>query len=108
MPNPTVTNVFAASNAVDVVLGTSISVTFSESINTDTFNNATFVLTGPNLSSIVPPDRLVADNPTPAQGTGPILGLYSFSTKTYQPWSPFTSYSVNAQVVDGNGNVQTV
>lgn len=108
MPNPTVINVAPAPNATDVILGSSITVTFSTAIDTDSFNNATFVLTGPNLSSIVTPDQLVEADPTPAQGSGYILGLFGFSTKTYQLWQPFTNYSAGAQILDSNSNVQTV
>lgn len=108
MPNPTIVSVTPVPNATDVVLGSSIVITFSEPIDTDSYNNATFVLTGPNLSTIVTDQQLIEYNPKPAQGRGYILGSFNFSTKTYQPWAPFTVYALNAQVVDSNGNVQTV
>jgi hypothetical protein len=107
MSNPTVTNVVPAPDARDVVLGESIQVTFSTSIDTDSLNNATFALTGPNLSSIVTPDQLVETNPTPAQGRGFILGTFGFSTRTFQNWAAFTAYHIGDQVVDSNGNAQT-
>ena len=107
MPNPTIVNVYPAPNAQDVILGASIVVTFSEPIDVDSFNNATFALTGPNISSVVTPDQLVESNPTPYQGTGYILGTFGFSTKTYLPWAAFTNYAIGAQIVDSNGNVQT-
>lgn len=107
MSNPTVTNVSPAPSAVDVVLGDSIVITFDRQIDTDSFNNSTFALTGPNLSSIVTPDQLVEKNPTPAQGRGYILGTFGFSTKTFSAWAPATHYAIGDQVVDSNGNVQT-
>lgn len=107
MSNPAVTNVFPTPNMTDVVLGESIVVTFSEPIDLDSFNNSTFALTGPNLSSIVTPDQLVEKNPTPSQGRGYILGTFGFSTKTFVNWAAFTSYHIGDQVLDSNGNVQT-
>lgn len=106
--NPTVVSVKPSPNATDVVLGSSIVVTFSKAIDTDSFNNATFVLTGPNLSSIVTNEQIVEYNPQPAQGRGYILGTFGFSTLTYNPWAGGTAYHVGDQVVDSNGNVQTV
>lgn len=107
MSNPTVVNVVPVPNATDVVLGSSIVVTFSEAIDTDSFNNATFALTGPNISSIVTPDQLVEAQPAPSQGRGYILGTFGFSTKTFQLWSPFQNYHIGDQVADSNGNAQT-
>ena len=106
--NPTVLSVIPTPNSTDVVLGSSIVVTFSTAIDTDSFNNATFALTGPNLSSIVTDQQLVEENPQPAQGRGYILGTFGFSTKTYQNWQPFFNYHVGAQILDSNSNVQTV
>lgn len=108
MANPSVVNVSPAPNATDVVLGESIIVTFSEPINTDSLNNATFALTGPNLSSILTPDQLTLANPQPSQGRGYILGTFAFSTVTLAAWAPFTNYAVGAVVVDSNGNMETV
>jgi len=108
MSNPTIISVTPAANAVDVVLGSSIIVIFSEPIDTDSVNNSTFVLTGPDYSSLVTPGQLVEVNPTPSQGRGYVLGTFGFSTKTYTAWAPVTAYAVGIQVLDSNGNVQTV
>lgn len=105
--NPTVTNVSPAPNMADVVLGSSIQVTFSKPINTDSFNNATFVLSGPGPVEIVTPLQLIEKNPEPARGKGYILGTFSFSTVTFSPWAPYTPYHAGNQVVDSNGNAQT-
>jgi len=102
-----VTNVSPLPSAIDVVLGTSLLVTFSGPINVDSFNNATFALTGPNLSSIVSPQQLIEFNPQPAQGRGYILGTFSFSTLTYLPWVAGTAYHIGNQIIDSNSNVQT-
>lgn len=107
MSNPTVINVTPAPGATDIVLGSSIVITFSKAIDTDSFNNATFVLVGPNFSSIVTPDNLVEQPPSSAQGQGYILGNYAFSTKTYPQWAPATIYHIGDQVIDSNGNAQT-
>src|SRR5271170_1380896 len=108
MPNnPAVTNVTPAPNAQDIVLGSSIQITFNKPINTDTFNNATFVLSGPGPVEIVTPLQLIEKNPGPALGKKYILGTYAFSTVSFSPWSPFTPYNVGQQVVDSNGNAQT-
>jgi hypothetical protein len=107
MPNPTVTSVLPAPNATDVVLGSSILVTFSEPINTDTLNNATFALTGPGPVEIVTVHQIQELNPEPARGKGYILGTFTFSTVTFKPWVAFTAYHIGDQVVDSNGNAQT-
>src|SRR5271163_1739819 len=107
MSNPTVTNVSPTPNVVDAVLGSSIQVTFSKPIDTDTFNNSTFALSGPGPVEIVTALQIVEKNPEPARGKGYILGNFSFSTATFNPWVPFTAYAVGAQVVDSNGNAQT-
>lgn len=108
MSNPTIVNVVPAPNARDVVLGSSIIVTFSEPIDVDSYNNATFALTGPNRTSIITPTQLIEIQPEPSQGSGYVLGEFGFSTLTYSPWQPFTNYNVGIQVVDSNGNVETV
>lgn len=108
MVNPTIVNVSPAPGATDVVLGQSIVVTFSEPIDTDSVNNGTFVLTGPGLGTIITSDQIIEQSPTPSVARGYILGNFGFSTLTYSPWAPFTAYHVNDQVVDSNGNVQTV
>lgn len=92
----------------DVVLGSSIIVVFSEPIDTDSVNNSTFALTGPNFSSIVTTSQLIEANPMPAQGKGYILGTFGFSTVTLFAWAPFHAYNVGHQVFDSNNNVQTV
>src|SRR5271157_4033366 len=107
MSNPTITSVSPAPGATDIVLGSSIVVTFSTAIDTDSVNNATFALTGPNLASIVTPAQLVEFEPQPAQTRGYILGLFAFSTKNYQLWQPMNLYHVGDQIADANGNVQT-
>lgn len=106
--NPSIINVSPPPNMTDVILGSSIVVTFSEPIDTDSFNNSTFALTGPNFSSIVTPSQLIESNPMPGQGRGYILGTFGFSTLYIAPWAAFTAYNVGAQAVDSNGNVQTV
>lgn len=108
MSNPTIVSVTPNPNSTDIVLGSSIVVIFSKAIDTDSFNNSTFALTGPNFSSIVGPHQLVEQNPMPAQGKGYILGTFGFSTNTYSNWASFTVYTVGEQVVDSNGDVQTV
>src|SRR5271170_3013173 len=108
MANPTIVNVSPAPNATDVVLGSSIVVTFSEPIDTDSFNNATFALTGPGLGTIITREQIIQQSPTPSVARGYILGNFGFSTLTYQPWAPFTAYHVGNQVYDSNNNVQTV
>jgi len=108
MSNPTILSVVPIANATDVVLGSSIIVVFSEPIDTDSINNATFVLTGPDYSSVISPGQFTEVNPIPSQGRGYILGTFGFSTKTYLVWAPITAYAVGAQVLDSNGSVQTV
>jgi len=108
MSNPTIVSVQPGPNATDIVLGSSIVVTFDQPIDTDSFNNGTFALTAPDPTSIITPDQLADEDPVAIQGRGFILGTFGFSTKMYQPWQPFVAYHVNDQVVDSNGNVQTV
>lgn len=80
MSNPVVTSVSPTPNATDIVLGQPIVVTFDQLINTDSINNATFALIGPNLSSIVTPEQIVEDTPVPQVGTGYTLGTFGFAT----------------------------
>lgn len=106
--NPAVVNVIPAPNATDIVLGTDIIVTFSEPINTDSFNNATFTLVGPSQTAIVTPQQLVEEPPDSVPGRGFILGTYAFSTVTLSTWVAGYPYVVGNAIVDSNGNLQTV
>jgi hypothetical protein len=106
--NPTILSVSPAAGVTDVVLGAPIVITFNKAIDTDSFNNATFVLTGPDLAEIVTVHQIIQQTPVPSYGNRYILGTFGFSTKTYSPWAPGQIYHVGDQVIDINGNAQTV
>jgi len=107
MTNLAVSTVSPADGATDVVLGTPVTVTFNGVIDTDSFNNATFVLTGPDLAEIVTVNQIIEQTPTPVYGNRYILGTFGFSTKTFSPWVAGQSYHVGDEVIDNNHNSQT-
>jgi hypothetical protein len=93
MSNPTVTNVVPAPDSTDSVLGQPIVVTFDQILNTDSVNNATFALTGPDFSSMVTADQIIEINPEPSLGRDFILGTYAFATVSGKTVLTFTPAS---------------
>ena len=75
MANPTIVSVTPASNATDVILGTSIVVTFSTLIDLSTVNSNTFSLTGVSGSQILTPNQLIQSDPGFITGRNFIPGL---------------------------------
>ncbi|MGI4814011.1 MAG: Ig-like domain-containing protein [Janthinobacterium lividum] len=66
----------------DVVLGTSIVVTFDSLMNTATITPATFSVTDPNQTQILTSTQLIASDPKVLTGREFINGTFTFSTNS--------------------------
>ena len=102
MSAPVILSVIPTTNAVDVILGTLIIMTFDQVINTATLNSQTFSLTGPGKASLVDGASMLLDKPTLEREY--IIGKFTFSTNSNnqtvaiftpdKPLQPNTTYAV--------------
>jgi len=90
MSAPSVVSVAPVDDAVDVVLGTNITVTFDQAIDTTTFNDQTFSLTGPGQPALYNENSsMLEDRPSQNAGREYITGTFSFdSTDTIATFTP--------------------
>jgi hypothetical protein len=109
---PSIIAVSPNPSALEVVLGTSIVVTFDQLIDTTTINATTFSLTGPGQTQLVSPTELNSKTPRPATGREYINGTFSFAVVSgntvctftpSKPLRPNVTYTV--LVIGGLGSV---
>jgi Big-like domain-containing protein len=109
--NPTVVSVTPANLATDVILGTTITVTFSTLINPATITTATFSLTGPAQTQILTPTQLIASDPNYITGRNFITGTFSTATVggvtvlTFTPKHPLQPNSNYTVLLIGSGAI---
>ena len=88
MSAPLVVNVDPANNEVDVVLGTQITITFDQSIDTTTIDESTFSVTGPGQTQILTAGQLIAKDGNTLLSREYIEGTFAFDvTPTGAPLS---------------------
>lgn len=110
MAAPTITSVTPVNGATSIVLGSKITVTFDQVIDTTTFNESTFSLTGPGQTSIITPEQLIAQDPTAITGREFINGTFSFATigsvtvATFTASKPLSPNQVYTVIVAGSSN----
>ena len=80
MSAPLVVNVDPANNEVDVVLGTQITVTFDQAIDTTTIDESTFSVTGPGQTQILTAGQLIAKDGDTLLSREYIEGTFAFDT----------------------------
>lgn len=80
MSTPTVIQVSPNPNAVDVVLGIPVVVTFDQLMDTTTITNETFAVTCQGITKVISPEQLNVFNPQPASGRTFVRGTFSFAT----------------------------
>ena len=73
-----VVNVDPANNEVDVVLGTQITVTFDQAIDTTTIDESTFSVTGPGQTQILTAGQLIATDGDTLLSREYIEGTFAF------------------------------
>ncbi len=78
MPAPLVVNVDPANNEVDVVLGTQITITFDQLIDTTTIDESTFSVTGPGQTQILTAGQLIAKDGDTLLSREYIEGTFAF------------------------------
>jgi hypothetical protein len=111
LSSPNVLTVTPNVNAVDVVLGISIVVTFDSLMDTTTINSKTFSLTGPSSSQILTPNQLIQSDPDSIMGRPDLIsGSYAFTTDsnnhtvfTFTPSTPFNPNSIYTVLLVGSG-----
>lgn len=102
MSKPVILSCNPTTNEVDVVLGTTITITFDQVIDTTTLNEQTFSLTGPGKASLVDGAALLKDRAIIDRAY--ITGTFTFTTNSNSqtvatftpkhPLQPGTTYSV--------------
>jgi hypothetical protein len=108
MAAPLIQSVTPAANATGIVLGTKITVTFDQLMDTSTINEKTFSLTGPGQTSVITPDQLISDNPDVVTGREYITGTFAFSTVgsntvvTFTPSKPLQENKTYTVLVIGS------
>jgi len=78
MSAPLVVNVDPANNEVDVVLGTQITITFAQLIDTTTIDESTFSVTGPGQTQILTAGQLIAKDGDTLLSREYIEGTFAF------------------------------
>jgi hypothetical protein len=78
MSAPLVVNVDPANNEVDVVLGTQITITFDQLIDTTTIDESTFSVTGPGQTQILTAGQLIAKDGDTLLSREYIEGTFAF------------------------------
>lgn len=113
MAAPTVTAVNPTNSQIDVVLGTSIVVTFSTLMDHTSITNATFSLTGPGQTMIVTPDQYISSDPISVTGREYITGTFAFDDTngwtilTFTPSEPLRPNVSYTLLLLGNDGVLT-
>lgn len=90
MAAPLVQSVTPLDAATSVVLGTKISVTFDQLMDTSTISEQTFSVTGPGQTGVLTPDELISEDPNVVTGREYITGTFSFATVNGQTVVTFT------------------
>lgn len=78
MSAPLVVNVDPANNEVDVVLGTQITITFDQLIDTTTIDESTFSVTGPGQTQVLTAGQLIAKDGDTLLSREYIEGTFAF------------------------------
>jgi hypothetical protein len=78
MSAPLVVNVDPANNEVDVVLGTQITITFDQLIDTTTIDESTFSVIGPGQTQILTAGHLIAKDSDTLLSREYIEGTFAF------------------------------
>jgi hypothetical protein len=110
MSAPVITLISPAAAAVDVVLGTSIAVTFDQAVDPTSINATTFSLIGPGQTTIINLDQLVKAAPPRTLSRAPVPGTFSFPAANQfvfvpnQPLQPGVKYTI---LISGAGAIVT-
>lgn len=99
MAAPLVQSVTPLNLATSVVLGTMITVTFDQLMDTSTISDKTFSVTGPGQTGILAPEEIIAEDPSIVTGREYITGDFSFATvsgKTVVTFTPRVPLRKNA------------
>lgn len=112
MSQPVVLSVSPSNGTNDVILGSSIVVTFDQVINTATVNTATFSVTGPSQTQILTPQQLIVANPNISTGREYVTGTFNFtvntnnqSVVTFLPSVPFQPNETYTVLLVGAGSI---
>lgn len=101
MSAPLVVNVDPANNEVDVVLGSQITVTFDQAIDTTTIDESTFSVTGPGQTQILTAGQLIAKDGNTLLSREYIEGTFTFDTdsqgRTVVSFVPVRHFQPNVQ-----------
>jgi hypothetical protein len=90
MAAPLVVSVSPLNGATTVVLGTKVTVTFDQLMDTSTISDRTFVLTGPGQTGILSPDQFISADPSISTGREYITGTFQFATVSSHTVVTFT------------------
>ena len=101
---PNVLSVSPLPNAVDVILGANIVVTFDSLIDMTTVTTSTFSVTGPAQTQILTTNQLIQSDPSYINDRDDIIGTFSSVTNSFNqtvltfvpknPLQPNTTYNV--------------
>ena len=100
-------------NATDVVLGTTIVVTFDQLMDTTTISASTFSLTGPGQTQFISPTVLNSRKPVSQTGREYISGTFAFTVVggntvcTFTPSVPLRPNVIYTVLIIGAGNIST-
>jgi Bacterial Ig-like domain len=108
MPALTILSIDPQNNAADVVLGTSILVTFSAPVDAQSIGSGTFICFGPGETGILGPDELIRQSPSIVTGREYITGAFTFPAPNQFLFNPDRPLRPNQQytvLLSGAGGV---
>jgi hypothetical protein len=100
-------SVLPADQATDIILQAAVMVTFDQEIDTTTFSEQTFLLSGPGTVGVSSPQGLI-DNTPATQGTEYVQGTFSFAidsqsrtVATFRPSRPLRPNVLYTVLISG-------
>jgi hypothetical protein len=107
MSAPTLLSTVPTNLSTDVILGTTIVLTFDQPIDTTTVSEDTFLLQGPGQTEFITPEQLASMDPTPVTGREYITGKFNWDSSntvlTFVPERPLQPNKTYTVMVVGSG-----